>query len=208
MFRLVYLTFFNEFRGTAETRSHIHESPWTITLPLVILCVFAVVGGLIGLPHVFHVGHWLSAYLNPVTMSSVHLLHQGGGISNSVEIGLMSFAGLAAIATILYARRKYVQQKNMPLDESSLTGFAKLIYNKFYVDELYENLIAAPLFRISEWFADRLDRKLIDRMVTDTASFTQTCGRALRLIQTGNTGIYVFAMVMGIVLLFLIRMLI
>jgi NADH-quinone oxidoreductase subunit L len=208
MFRLVYLTFFNTFRGSEETRSHIHESSWTMTIPLVILCALAVVGGIMGLPTVFHAGHWLHAYLAPVTESSSGLLHLGPHPSHTLEIGLMTFAGLAAILTILYARRKYVTLRSLPEDESTMTGFRKLIYNKFYMDALYDQWIVKPTFRMSEWFGHVVDKKLIDRLVNGTGTFMDVSGRTLRWFQNGNTGSYIFMMVMGMVILFLLRLMI
>lgn len=208
MFRLVYLTFFNDFRGTEETRHHIHESPWTMTLPLIILCVLAVAGGVIGLPAVFHVNHMLGTYLSSVTEPSAALLHHGEKLSHSMEIGLMSFAGLAAILVILYAYRKYVTGKAMPEEDNTLTGLPKLISNKFYVDEIYESQITKPVFRLSSWFGNFFDKKVVDQAVNAAASAMDTGGRSLRLFQNGNTGSYVFAMVIGMILLFIIRLLI
>ena len=208
MFRLVYLTFFNNFRGTEETKHHIHESPWTMTTPLIILCVLSVLGGLIGLPAVFHVNHWLDTYLSAVTEPSAAFLHHGEKLSHSLEIGLMSFAGLAAILVILYAYRKYVTGKAMPERDEELTGIPKLISNKFYVDEIYEGQITKPVFKLSEWFGNFFDKKVVDRVVNVSAESMDTGGKSLRLFQSGNTGSYVFAMVIGIIVLFIIRLLI
>ena len=208
MFRLVFLTFFNSFRGTEEVKHHIHESPWTMTVPLVILCVLSVAGGVLGLPVVFHVNHWLGTYLASVTAPSAELVHHGEALSHSVEIGLLVFAGVAAIIVILIAARKYITQKAMPEDDASLTGLPKLIYNKFYVDELYNSLIVVPLFKMSEWFGNFFDKQVVDRAVNGTASMMDTGGKTLRQLQTGNTGFYVFAMVIGMVVLFIIRLLI
>ncbi len=207
MFRLVFLTFFNDFRGSEETRSKIHESPKTMTIPLIVLCVLAVLGGLIGLPAIFHVSHWLNTYLSSVTEPSAAFLHQGHGISHGVEIGLMCFAGFAAIAAIFFMYRKYVAQKAIPESDESLQGFTKVIYNKFYVDEFFENWIVHPVFKLSEWFAAIFDKKIIDQIVNWTAMTMTSGGQALRLFQGGNTGTYVFAMVIGIVVLFIIRLL-
>ncbi len=208
MFRLVFLTFFNNFRGTEATRHHIHESPWTMTVPLIVLCVLAVVGGLIGLPSVFHVSHLLGTYLSSVTEPSASLLHHGEKISHTMEIGLMSLAGLAAILMILYARRKYITLKAMPEGDNELTGLPKLIYHKFYVDEIFESLIVNPVFRMSEWLGNFFDKQVVDRVVNATGDIMDSGGRTLRLLQTGNTGFYVFAMVIGMVVLFIIRLLI
>lgn len=208
MFRLVYLTFFNSFRGTEETKQHIHESPWTMTVPLLVLCVLAVLGGLIGLPEVFNVSHWLDSYLAVVTEPSASLIHQGEKMSHALEIGLMSFAGLAAIGVILYAYRKYVTLKAMPEEDDVITGIPKLIANKFYVDEIYESQITKPVFKLSTWFGNFFDKKVVDQVVNSTAGVLDAGGRSLRLFQNGNTGSYVFAMVIGMIVLFIIRLLI
>ncbi len=208
MFRLVFLTFFNSFRGTEEVKHHIHESPWTMTVPLIILCILSVVGGVLGLPAVFHVNHLLDTYLATVTSPSATLVHHGEALSHSMEIGLLSFAGIAAILVILYAARKYVTLKAMPEADASITGLPKLIYNKFYVDEIYNSVIVVPLFKMSEWFGNFFDKQVVDRAVNGTASMMDTGGKTLRQLQTGNTGFYVFAMVIGMVVLFIIRLLI
>ena len=208
MFRLVYLTFFNDFRGTEETRHHIHESPWTMTFPLIVLCVLSVIGGLLGMPAVFHVNHWLDGYLAGVTEPSAAFLHHGEALSHSIEIGLLTFAGIAAILMIYYAYRKYVSLRSLPEEEADLHGLTKLIYHKFYVDESYDRLIVNPVFRMSEWFGRFIDKQVIDRAVQATATVVGMGGKSLRLLQTGNTGSYVFAMVIGMVVLFIIRLLI
>jgi len=208
MFRLVFLTFFNSFRGTEEEKHHIHESPWTMTVPLIILCILSVFGGVLGLPVVFHVNHWLDTYLASVTAPSAALVHHGEALSHSVEIGLLSFAGIAAILVIIYAARKYITLRAMPEDDATITGLPKLIYNKFYVDEIYHSLIVVPLFKMSEWFGNFIDKQIIDRAVNGTATMMDSGGKTLRLLQNGNTGTYVFAMVIGMVVLFIIRLLI
>ena len=208
MFRLVYLTFANEFRGTEETRSHIHESPWTMTVPLIVLCFLSVFGGLIGLPPFLGFSHWLSSYLSNVTSGSIPYLHEGGHLSHTTEIILMSMAGVGAIAVILFARYKYVTRKHLPADEASLSGFAKLVYHKFYVDELYDALITRPLFRLSKWFGSFVDKQIVDGIVNASSDVVSLTGRTIRLMQSGNTGAYVFAMVIGMIVLFIIRLLI
>jgi len=208
MFRLVFLTFFNTFRGSEETHSHIHESPWTITVPLMILCVLSVFGGLIGLPEVISSQHWLAHYLSAVTGPSAELLGEGHALSHSTEIMLMSIAGAGAIAAILYARHMYVTKKILPEDERVLTGLPKLVSNKFYVDELYDKLITKPIFKLSEWWGQFVDKLVIDRGVNGVAKSLEVGGKTLRLFQNGHTGFYVFAMVIGMVVIFIIRLLI
>lgn len=207
MFRLVYITFFNDFRGTDDTKKHIHESPATMTVPLIVLCVLSVLGGLLGLPEVFHAAHLFGTYLSPVTSASKEFLHESEKLSHGTEIMLMSFAGLAAIAMILYARNKYVTKKELPADDASLTGIRKIVYNKFYVDELYDRLFVKPIKVLSDLFLVLVDKLIIDMVVNASAWLVGLTGRTLRLVQNGNTGFYVFAMVIGMIVLLVIRLL-
>lgn len=208
MFRLIYLTFFNTFRGTEETRSHVHESPWTMMVPLIVLCFLSIFGGLIGLPSIFNTGHWLDTYLSGVTEGSLRFLNHTEALSHTIEIGLMSLAGFGAILVILFARNRYITLHQLPPEETSLKGFEKLIYHKFYVDEFYEKYISQPVFRLSDFAGSWIDKLIIDRLVNGISSVMDFSGRQLRLLQTGNTGFYVFAMVIGMVVLFIIRLLI
>lgn len=206
MFRLVFLTFFGNFRGTEDTKKHIHESPITMTLPLIILCILAVVGGLLGLPEVFHVQHAFSTYLSSVTEGSVQYLAHHEKVSHATEIALMSFAGIGAIAVILFAYNKYVKQNALPAEDSELTGLNKVISNKFYVDEIYNTVFVKPIIVLSDLFLVLVDKLIIDLAVNATAWIVATTGKTMRLIQTGNTGFYVFAMVIGMMVLLIIRL--
>ena len=86
MFRLLYLTFFNDFRGTAEQKSHLHESPSLITFPLIVLAILATIGGLISLP----TNSWLNEYLAPLFSKVAHEAHHFG----TTEYALMTIAVL------------------------------------------------------------------------------------------------------------------
>lgn len=207
MFRLVYLTFFNDFRGTAETAAGIHESPVTMTGPLVILCVLSVLGGVLGLPAVFHLPHLLAEYLGPVTGASLAFMAMPHHLSHGAEIALMSLAGAAAIGMILFARNVYVTRRSLPVDEAQLTGWSKWVYHKFYVDALYDRIIVRPVFLASSWFVRMIDKQIVDGVLVLATRTIQRSGQALRPLQSGNTGHYIFAMVTGMILLLLIRLL-
>lgn len=206
MFRLTFLTFFGEFRGTDETKKHIHESPITITLPLIILCVLSVAGGLLGLPEVMSSTHRFSQYLSSVTGGSTQYLHAHEKISHTMEWGLMGIASLAAIAMIAWAYVKYVRNNDRPASDEQLTGLNKIISNKFYVDELYHTIFVKPITVLSDLFLVLVDKLIVDLAVNATAWVVATTGKTMRLIQQGNTGFYVFAMVIGMMVLFVIRL--
>lgn len=199
MFRLLFLTFFGEFRGTQKQLSHLHESPKSMTIPLIVLAGLSVVGGFIGIPEVFHGPHLLKEFLAPVFKAS-EMRMIPGHLDHTTEYALMGVAMLSAIISIYVAYIRYVKTKTIPAPESTpLKPLHKLIYNKYYIDEVYDFLITKPLNGISQFFGKILDKQVIDGGVNLTGSaFTESSG-LLKYIQTGNIGFYLLAMVIGII---------
>ena len=191
MFRLVYLTFFNDFRGTEETKKHIHESSSLMTIPLIVLAGLSIIGGFIGLPSVFGFTHQFQMYLSSVTDASKELMKENIELNHSMEYILIATAVIAAIASILYARFKYFTKKEQPSEDLALVGFEKAVYNKFYVDEMYDTVIVKPLKVLSDLFLVLVDKLIIDLLVNAVAWVVGLSGRMLRLVQSGNTGFYV-----------------
>ncbi|MCZ2139857.1 MAG: NADH-quinone oxidoreductase subunit L [Bacteroidia bacterium] len=206
MFRLVYLTFSNEYRGSDETKKHIHESPATMTIPLIILAILSVIGGFMGLPKGLGFTHVFDNYLSSVVDESKQYLTEAHHTSHVMEYLLIGIALAGAIIMILFARHKYVTQKQLPVADNELTGINKVISNKFYVDEWYDKLIVKPIMVMSDLFLVLIDKLVIDLVVNATAWIVSTTGKTVRLIQNGNTGFYVFAMVIGMMVLFVIRL--
>jgi NADH-quinone oxidoreductase subunit L len=199
MFRLLFLTFFGEFRGTQKQLSHLHESPKSMTIPLIVLAGLSVVGGFIGIPEVFHGTHFLKGFLEPVFKAS-EMRMIPGHLDHSTEYALMAVAMLSAIISIYVAYVRYVKTKAIPAPESTaLKPLHKLIYNKYYIDEVYDFLITKPLNGISQFFGKIFDKQIIDGGVNLTGSaFTESSG-LLKYMQTGNIGFYLLAMVLGII---------
>ncbi len=206
MFRLVYLTFSRDFRGTDEVKKHIHESPLVMTIPLVVLAILSVIGGFMGLPAVFSKTHLFDTYLSSVIAPSKQFLAESHHLSHATEWMLMGIAFSGAVVMILWARHKYLTQKQLPANDSNLTGLDKIISNKFYVDEIYDTIIVKPITVLSDVFLVLVDKLIIDLAVNATAWIVATTGKTMKLIQTGNTGFYVFAMVIGMMVLFVIRL--
>jgi NADH-quinone oxidoreductase subunit L len=178
-----------------------------MTGPLVILCVLSVLGGVLGLPAVFHMPHLLADYLGPVTGASLAFMAMPHHLSHGAEIALMSLAGAAAIGMILFARHIYISRRSLPVDVAQLAGWNKLVYHKFYVDELYDRLFTRPVFVASSWLARIFDKRIVDGVIVAGTRAVRLGGQALRPLQSGNTGHYIFAMVTGMILLLLIRLL-
>ena len=188
MFRLMYLTFFKDFRGTEEQKNHLHESPSLITIPLVILAILAVIGGAINLPG----STWLIHFLEPI-LSGKHEEHALG----SHEYMLMGIAMAGAIFGIIWAYSKYIKQAFVPKEDAEIVGFSKVIYNKYYVDEFYTFLIVRPLNSLSNFFRTTLEPAL-GKVVFSFGTVTNGIGIQGKKLQTGSIGLYLFAFVIGI----------
>lgn len=203
MFRLVFLTFTGNFRGTKEQEHHLHESPALITTPLVVLAVLATMGGLLGLPKVFHASHWLNNFLSPVFIGSAPI-HTSAveGLSHSTELALMAGAFLGALITIAYAYSQYVSAKTLPVNEGEERGLAKVVYHKYYVDEIYNALVVKPVMFFSETFYHVVDRTFVDGVVNASGRFSLMLGAQIRKLQSGYIGFYLLAMVVSMVVLF------
>jgi NADH-quinone oxidoreductase subunit L len=208
MFRLVYLTFSGSFRGTEETKKHIHESPLLMTAPLILLAILSVIGGFMGLPQGLGFTNKFADYLDYVTAPGNKILSATSHhISHTTEIILMTLAFTLAVVSILYARKKYVSNKELPhVEGEMLPSTRKIVYHKFYIDEIYEKIFVKPVMVLSDLFLVLIDKLVIDLIVNATALITGATGKMLKLIQTGNTGFYLFAMVLGTILLFIIRL--
>lgn len=205
MFRLYFLTFWGGFRGTHEQEHHLHESPKNMTLPLIILAVLSVIGGFIGIPEVLGGKHLLDEYLKPVFQdSSFRIIHH---LSHETEYLLMAVAIAVMAASLYYAYKLYVKEKTLPVSEGeALKPLHKLIYNKYYMDELYNNLITQPLNFLSNGLHKLIDNRLVDGIVNGVGTAVNWTSSQIRLAQTGNIGFYVFIMVISIALILFARM--
>lgn len=194
MFRTYFLTFTGAFRGSADQKHHLHESPTAMTIPLIVLAVLSVVGGFIGLPAVFSEHHLLGSFLSPIVQNfNVHHL------THSMELILMGVATLAVVLMILFS---YNNTKSGLIAEDK--GFGKILANKWYIDELYNAIIVNPLFNISKALDKYVERKGIDGTVNGVGRLVMWSSDRLRLLQNGQVGFYLFAMVVGMLILFAI----
>jgi NADH-quinone oxidoreductase subunit L len=198
MFRMLFLTFYGQYRGTHHSEEKIHESPKTMTVPLMILAALSILGGLLGVPEVLGGSHWLSHWMAPVVQ------HTGEAPDHTTEYILMAVSVVGVILSIGFAYRKYVSGAHVPVpDESPRPALAKLSYNKFYFDEIYDTLFRKPLDAISGFLYRIVDNKIVDGIVNGLGWGTTEASKGLRLIQSGNVGFYIFMMVVGIISLLL-----
>ena len=189
MFRLLYLTFFKEFRGTEHQKSHLHESPALITFPLIVLAILATIGGLISLP----TDSWLNAYLAPLFSKEAHEAHHFG----TTEYALMGVAVLGGIIGITIAFVKYIKQNQVPAEDAEITGFSKVLYNKYYVDEIYDVIFVNSINGLSRFFRDYVETTL-SAAVFGLGKVTNEISYQGKKLQTGSIGFYLFVFVLGL----------
>jgi NADH-quinone oxidoreductase subunit L len=201
MFRMMYLTFNGSFRGTTDQEHHLHESPASMTIPLIVLAVLSALGGLIGIPAVLGGTHWLENFLAPVfevSKSKTSVLT----LDHTTEYVLMALSVTAALVSMLYAYVRYVKQGHIPANDRTDRGLlARLSYNKFYIDEVYHSLITRPLDTLSGFLSKTVDKAGIDGIVNGFGKGAVEASKSFRLLQTGMVGFYIFMMVAGILAL-------
>ena len=191
MFRLYFLTFTGSFRGTEQQAHHLHESPKAMTLPLMVLALFSIISGYIGLPKVISEKHWLHDFLSTaVAEKELHeLSHATEWILMGVSVGLV----LVMIAFAYKATQK--------AQFTAAKGFGKILENKWYVDELYQAIILTPLNHLGVFLQQIIEKSGIDALVNNIGTSIQWLSTRVRLLQSGIVGSYIFVMVLGIILL-------
>lgn len=208
MLRMYFVTFHGKFRGTHEQEHHLHESPSSMTIPLVVLAILSVVGGVLNLPGLMmkNMKHFMAHHLEENTegLSRVHHAH----LSHTTEWMLMGIA-TAVVFIVLYACYKaYVEKATVPVADDKLKGWEKSAANKFYVDELYDWVFVKPIAVISKIGHSIVDNQLIDGTVNLIGKTVTEGSKVVRQIQSGNIEFYLFGMVAGIILILLFNFLI
>ena len=201
MFRLYASTFLGEFRGTEEQRHHLHESPAAMTIPLIVLAILSVAGGLVGIPAVFaENAHSLEHFLAPVFAESNKLI-EAHHLDHNTEYMLMGGSVAIAVVAIFVAINRF--RKKPELQEPA--GFGKVLANKWYVDELYQGAIIRPINVFSKFLSRGIERNFIDWIVNGIGRLLQYGSRQIRWIQSGQVGSYVLLMVVSMLLFFVIQ---
>ncbi|MHA8065153.1 NADH-quinone oxidoreductase subunit L [Aquirufa sp. ROCK2-A2] len=192
MFRVLILTFYGDFRGTDKQASHLHESPITMTFPLIILAIFSAGGGLINLPAFAGGDQFLARYLAPILPDTPEL----AGVSIfSIEMGAALSAAFIPAFLAIYI---FGVRRSIPSTDNEISGIQKIIYNKFYVDELYDTLFVRPINVLSVFFHQIVDFLIIDLLVEGVGRFVKYSSTEFRKAQTGNVGYYIFMIVISI----------
>jgi len=179
MTRSVALTFFGKYRGHA----HPHESPITMTLPLIILSILALGGGI-------YLGMHLSHFLAPVIPE--HGAHHAESIIDSIKGSWVGLLGMGAAFFL------YLVLPKIPGNVFKLSGpLGKISQGKYFIDEIYNLLIIAPLERLSKFLWKVFDQGIVDGTVNGTASLIDATGEVMRGLQTGQIRHYAVLMFSG-----------
>lgn len=204
MFRLLFLTFFGTFRGTHEQEHHLHESPLSMTLPLMVLAVLSALGGFMGVPEVLGGTHQLAEFMSPLFDASRQVNPEAflpTTLSHSDEYMLMGISVGVALISGIVAYVMYLSKGAVPAPESETrTGLQNVVYNKYYIDELYDAVFVKPIRTLSNLLYS-FGEFFVDLFVDGTGKLLKALSNLGRQTQTGSTGTYIFAMVVGIMLI-------
>jgi NADH-quinone oxidoreductase subunit L len=200
-FRLIFSTFFGKSRVPKEVEAHIHESPRVMTVPLGILAFLSVVGGWIGLPHFLSTNQF-EHFLDPVFARYIQTTEAAGHGSVGLEVGLMGVSVLVALLGIGLAYRFYVARPEKPAElAEKVKGLYTFLWNKWFVDELYDATIVRPIYRLSDSLLWRfIDVRIIDGLVNGVARWLGALANLLRKSETGMVQNYALSIALGVIL--------
>lgn len=210
MFRLYYLTFHGQFRGTEEQKHHLHESPLNMTVPLMVLAVLSVVGGFINLPHIIGHGHYskLQEWLSPVLVENAKSQLEANlkGVSVSTEYILMAVTVAMFFAVWFIIRNIYVNKGKLPVAEEEYTGWERLSAKKLYVDELYNALFVRTVEGLGRG-GKMFDNNVLDKVVDFVGDGAEESGKSMKKLQNGNVENYVLVMSLAIGIILIVNFL-
>jgi len=233
MFRQVYMTFFGEFRGTHEQEHHLHESPPSMSLVLVVLGILSVIGGFAMLPEFIAPFAPFEHFLDPVFASGATRRVFEAGLHDKRLETLFAGFSLAMVvvgwllADLTYRRHRLSAEKMAELADGV---FYRLSLNKYYVDEIYSAAVVRPYLmatRATAWFDQHIidgvvnlsavitvfgawlsglfDNYVVDGLVNLTANATLAAGGRLRRLQTGSINGYLYGILAAVMVILIVR---
>ena len=206
MFRLWYLTFFGDSRAT-DHAAHPHESPWVMLGPLVLLAVLSVAGGWMGIPHALGGGDQFAHFLEPVlSTASAPAPEPASGQSKELIFSVVSVVVALIgwfLADLLYRQKPGMAER---IGERA-RGLYGLLLNKYWIDQIYNALIVAPLLFLSRYLLwGAVDRGLITGGTGMAAGSVRGVGALLQRVQSGNLRSYAGWLAIGAAAVLLITL--
>jgi NADH-quinone oxidoreductase subunit L len=225
MFRLLFMTFFGESRVDHHTAHHIHESPKSMTIPLIVLAIGAIFAGYVGLPSWLG-GSAFERFLEPVFEPLPIPRPAPVEYGTAVEIGLAAFSVAVALVGFLLAYSKYGKRSwEEQREVAQYGGLYRWLLNKWYIDELYDALFVnrakdggKTLWKFDAQIVDGAvngsawstvkgavgsswwDRWIVDGLVRLIGGFVKTVSWPIRLVQTGYVQNYALVMILGVLI--------
>jgi NADH-quinone oxidoreductase subunit L len=206
MTRMMIYTFHGPNRTGSKEESHLHEAPWVMTGPLVVLGVLSVIGGWFNLPEANKIGKVgvLDSWLDPVVGEATKRVAEAGGEAAhgaSNEMILIVVAVAVAVAGIALAFARLKPQSLVPASQSpEEEGFERVLAHKYYVDEAYDAAVVNPTYQISKRVLWRgIDAGLIDGLlVNGSSALMRGFGWLGSRVQSGAVGTYAWVLVVGV----------
>jgi NADH-quinone oxidoreductase subunit L len=207
MFRLLYLTFFGKERFDHH-HVHPHESPKTMTVPLMVLAALSAVGGFAGIPAVFGHFNFLEGWLGPVFANAESVIsrhHAEVHHSAIIEIAFMAISVVVALTAIFLARKYYKADENWTVPRKiakNYSGLHRLLLDKWRLDNLYFATVVDPVLKGSREFLWKIfDMKFIDGFINGSARVVVGAGEYIKRFQTGIVQNYALVMLFGIIII-------
>jgi NADH-quinone oxidoreductase subunit L len=226
MTRLMIMTFHGENRTGQEEVRHLHEAPWVMWVPLAVLAVLSVFGGWINVPQgiqdsflggfgLLPMSEWLHEWLHPVAaMADEIAFANGGQFAHQAPVGGAEILGLpaevlwavlstvAALVVVLISARVVGGFRILPADESAApAGFKKVLFKKYYIDEIYDAVIVQPLIRASRFAWKVIDAGVIDGIANGLGNLARAFGWFGSLFQTGSVNTYALFLAIGVLVI-------
>ena len=202
MFRLLYMTFHGEWRGRRDQEAHLKECPKVMTMPLAALGVLSIIGGWIMIPKALGGGMQFEHFLHPVFATAIETMGSHGHPSHAMEYLAMAVSVSLAVGGILFARAWYIKNTAAPAKlAKKMKVTHKVLFNKWYVDEIYDFAIIQTVLGIGEGLWQYIDVKFIDGIVNLSAKVTDAIGNVVRRVQTGLVSNYALMMTLGIIII-------
>lgn len=197
MFRLLFATFHGQFRGSEEKLNKVHESSYSMVIPLVVLAVFSILGGFVGLPEITGGDHKLYKFL---VQSIAHTRFK---VTHLFEYSLWGVTVLALVSIGYITFKKYATSDSKVFEPGN-SMISRIIVNKFYLDELYAMLFVDPLKKTGSWIINQFEYGVIDRLIRIPDNLIESSSYALKNLQSGKLSWYLLSTVVSILLIVLV----
>jgi NADH-quinone oxidoreductase subunit L len=219
MTRLMVMTFHGTNRTGSHEAQHLHEVHPVMWVPLAVLAVLSVFGGWVNVPVALQesflggmgalpMSDWLHHFLEPVTATAHEIqVANLGEVSHSAplgggEVAWALISTVLALGIVLASARVVGGWKVKPAAEDAApTGFSKVLYNKWYVDEIYDVVVVQPLLRVSRFCWKIVDVGIIDGTVNAVGYLARGFGWFGSLFQTGTVNTYAFILTLGVLVI-------